>query len=239
MRPFFCPDVENVARFTKGVELVRKRGAVEASWLVIDANPGLGKSTTLEWFSVQEDAALVRAKAGWTVSWALRDIALALDLEPRHSAKANFDQIVGELVVRERPLIVDEINHAAKRIRVLETLRDITDMTQTVLIAGGHKGTGNTLKAHPQIYDRVAQFVEFGPCTLRDVRALCDTQCEVAVSDSAVAEIHRQAGGVHRNVMNAIARVEAIGRRLQGDEVTREMIGTQRLTNDGRVRGAA
>ena len=238
MRTVFCRDVENVARFTAGIELVRQRGAVEASWMVIDAEPGLGKSPTLEWFSVQEDAPLVRAKAGWTVSWALRDLAAALDLEPKRSSKQNFDQIVSELIIRERTLVVDEINHAAKTLKVLETLRDITDMTQTMLIVGGHKGTANTLKAHKQIYDRISTFVNFTHASVRDVRALCDQQCEVPVDDSGVEEIHRQTGGIHRNVMNAIARVEMIGKRLKAP-VTREMIGTHRLTNDGRLRALA
>jgi len=239
MKSLYCRDVQNVARFTQGVNVLRNRGAAEASWMLVEGPPGLGKTNTLEWFSVQEDAPLVRCKAGWTVPWCLRDIAVSLDLEPKASAKKNFDLIVGELVNRNTTLIVDEVNHAAKTLKVLETLRDLTDMTQTVLIIGGHSGTSSALKAHKQIYDRISHIVEFAVATEKDVRHLCDALCEIKVDDDAVREILRQSGGVHRNILNAIAHVEAIGKRAKVEQVGMDTIGKQRLTNDGRARGMA
>ena len=237
MKKIYCKNVGNVARFMDGLKLLRGRGAVEASWMLVESDPGNGKSNMLEWFSVQDDAAMVRTKAGWTVSWALRDIALALELEPKHSAKATFDQIVSELVMRPRILIVDEINHAVKTLKVLETLRDITDMTQTMLIIGGHKGSKQTLKAHKQIYSRITHFVDFEPPSLRDVRALCDDLAEIPIADCAVAEIQKRAGGTYRAVVDVLPRIEALGKRHKANEVTATMLANVSLTNDGRGRG--
>lgn len=237
MRKIFCREVGNAQMFMDGIQQLKERGAAESSWMLTTAHPGLGKSGTMEWYSVQHDAPLVRCKAGWTVPWALRDIALALHLEPKNSAKAMMDQIIAELMGGEPILMVDEINHAAKTIKVLETLRDITDMTQTMLIAGGHKGTENTLKAHKQIYSRITSFVEFSHATQDDVKILYEKMCDVPITDCAAAEILRQTGGLHREIMNTIVRIEAIGRRKKGEAVTAETIGGKRLTNDGQVRG--
>ena len=237
MRKIFCRDVRNAQMFLDGIQQLKERGAVEASWMLLEAEPGQGKSNTLEWYSVQHDAPLVRCKAGWSVPWALRDIALALELEPKHSAKANFDLILSELVMRETILMVDEINHAAKTLKVLETLRDLTDMSQTMLIAGGHKGTAMTLKAHKQIYSRITKFVEFGSADAADITAVYAQMSEVPVSECAVTEILRQTGGHYREVMNTIVRIEQMGRRHKGQPVTAAIIGEKRLTNDGQVRG--
>lgn len=237
MKKIFCRDVANAKAYMDGIQALKDRGATEASWMLTTASPGLGKSGTMEWYSVQSDSPLVRCKAGWTVPWCLRDIALALHLEPKHSAKANFDLIMGELVARETILMVDEINHAAKTLKVLETLRDLTDMSQTMLIAGGHRGTENTLKAHKQIYSRISSFVEFSHANLEDVQILFHSMCDVAISECAAAEILRQTGGLYREIMNTITRVEHIGKRNKVQTVTADIIGTKRLTNDGSIRG--
>ncbi|MBL4870062.1 MAG: TniB family NTP-binding protein [Robiginitomaculum sp.] len=237
MKSIYCKDVGNVSRFMDGLKLLRGRGAIEASWMLVESEPGNGKSNMLEWFSVQEDAAMVRTKAGWSVSWALKDIALALQLEPKHSAKATFDQIVSELVMRPRILIVDEINHAIKNLKVLETLRDITDMTQTMLIIGGHKGAKQTLKAHKQIYSRITYFVDFEPPSVEDIRALYNALAEVPISDCAILDIHNRAGGTYRSVKDLIPRIEAIGKKYKGAKVTAKMLASMSLTNDGHGRG--
>lgn len=237
MKTIFCREVTNARTFLDGIQSLKDRGAVEASWMLTTAIPGLGKSGTMEWYSVQSDSPLVRCKAGWSVPWALRDIALALQLEPKHSAKANFDLILSELVTRETILMVDEINHAAKSIKVLETLRDITDMSQTMLIAGGHKGTENTLKAHKQIYSRISSFVEFTHATQDDVEILFAKMCDLEITPCAAAEILRQTGGLYREIMNTITRVEQLGKRHKVKQVTAQIIGDKRLTNDGSVRG--
>ncbi len=237
MKKIFCRKVTNAKTFLDGIQSLKERGATEASWMLTTAVPGLGKSGTMEWYSIQTDSPLVRCKAGWTVPWALRDIALSLQLEPRHSAKANFDLIMSELVMGERILMVDEINHAAKSLKVLETLRDLTDMSQTMLIAGGHKGTENTLKAYKQIYSRISSFVEFTHASDEDIKFLFEDMCEVEVTDCAVKEIQRQTGGLYREIMNTITRVEQLGKRAKTKVVSADIIGDKRLTNDGLVRG--
>ncbi|GLQ20472.1 hypothetical protein ACFFUB_00315 [Algimonas porphyrae] len=238
MRHTFCREVSNAVRFMDGVETLKARGAVESSWMLVEAEPGLGKSSMFEWYSVQEDVPLVRAKADWTVNWMLKDVSAALGIEAKSSSKANYEQIISELMNGEQLLMVDEINHAARRLVVIETLRDITDMTQTMLLTGGHKGTLSVLKPHKQIYDRIGNVVELEVASIADIKALCRTRCEVEITDEVIAEIHQQTGGNHRRVMNAIARVEALGRRRR-EAVTLPMLKGLRLTHDNRARGAS
>jgi len=234
----YCSDISNVKRFQKGVATLDGRGAEEASWMLVEGEPGLGKSRALQWYSVQKDAVLVRAKAGWTIPWMLKDICYALDLDPRHSSTLMFDQIVNECVMRNPLLIVDEIEHAARKIKTLETLRDLTDISGVTLIAAGMKGIRQKLKAHKQVYNRIADVVEFTPATIEDVRLLCSELAEVEIADDLVARIHTETGGIFREVLNSIARVEQAMKRNKGQTITATMAAAVPLTNDGRSRAS-
>ena len=232
----YCSDISNVKRFQAGVATLAARGAEEASWLLVQGDPGLGKSRALQWYSVQKDAVLVRAKAGWTIPWMLKDICYALDLQPRHSSTLMFDQIVNECVMRDPLLIVDEIEHAARKIKTLETLRDLTDISGVTLIAAGMKGIRQQLKAHKQVYNRIADVVEFTPATVDDVRLLCAELSEFNIADDLVTRIHTETGGIFREVLNSIARVEQSMKRNKGQTITANMASLVLLTNDGRSR---
>jgi DNA transposition AAA+ family ATPase len=235
----YCSEVSNVKRFQKGVATLDGRGAEEASWLLVEGEPGLGKTRALQWYSVQKDAVLVRAKAGWTIPWMLKDICNGLDLQPRHSSTLMFDQIVDECVMRNPLVIVDEVEHAARKIKTLETLRDLTDISGVTLIAAGMKGIRQQLKAHKQVYNRIADVVEFTPATVGDVRMLCDQLSEVTIADDLVERIHAETGGINREILNSIARIEQAMRRNKGQTITAEMTSTLALTNDGRPRAAS
>lgn len=237
MRKIFCRDVGNAQSFLQGVQALKQRGAVESSWMLVEATPGLGKSSTLEWYSAQYDVPMVRAKAAWTESWALRDIVLALGLEPQRTRQGNLDLIIGEAMGHELQIIVDEINLAAAVTKILESLRDISDMAQAQIIVAGHKGVSLTLKRHKQIYSRITSFVEFSAASAEDVKAIYKSSSDIPVSDCAIAEITRQTGGLHREVMNTIVRIETLARRHKGQTITAEIIGNTRLTNDGQIRG--
>lgn len=234
----YCSGISNVQRFTKGVKTLDGRGAEEASWMLVEGEPGLGKSRALQWYSVQKDAVLVRAKAGWTIPWMLKDICYALDLDPRHSSTLMFDQIVNECVMRNPLLIVDEVEHAARKIKTLETLRDLTDISGVTLIAAGMKGIRQKLKAHKQVYNRIADVVEFTPATVEDVRLLCTELAEVEIADDLVVRIHKETGGIFREVLNSIARVEQAMKRNKGQIITATMAAAVPLTNDGRSRAS-
>lgn len=210
----FVEGLSNEVRFLSAVRQVENRGAREASWLLVKGDPGYGKSKTLARYGLRTHSMIVRAKADWTPAWMLKDIAAALGLQQSHRVNVLFEAICAELMTRGCPhLIIDEIDHAAGSRRVLETLRDITDTTECILIAGGMKGSEGALKRYTQIYSRVADIVAFNAASTDDVRRMCDTLSDVKIADDLVEHIQRATLGRLRLVMNALARVEAAGRK--------------------------
>ena len=226
--------VEGLSSHTRLLEKlgeIRHRGALEASWLICEGEAGFGKSKTLAWLGIRNAAVMVRAKREWTPKWMLNEIAEALGVQRKGTTQAQFEAVLGDLMVKQPLLIVDEIDYVATKVRCMETLRDLTDLSECVLVAGGTKGARETIKAYPQLRSRIYDVVTFGPASLKDIEAMCSALTDVSIAPDLVAEIAKRTQGRLRLVMNAIARVEAFGRKHRGT-VTLDAFAGRALTND-------
>lgn len=242
MKPVFCQDTANFQKFMASTRRVQVRGAPEAGWLLVLGEPGLGKSRAMTYYSVNLNSVFLRAKAAWTVNWMLRELVTELGEQPARRSESLLDQAVKHFAVNGgRTLIIDEIDHAMHDVRVLESIRDISDMTEITVIIGGMRGAERKLRRHPHIYSRIADVCRFEAASLADTRAMCDALCEFQVADDLAAEIHRQSSGYFREITNAIAEVERMAKRKKLDLVSLADMSGLRLTNDGRAaaRGGA
>lgn len=217
----FVEKLSNVARFLEGVRTVNARGAREANWLLIEGEPGYGKTNTLSWYSertTNHKSALIRCKSSYTVHWLYKDIADVLGVESKaRSCEDLYSVVLPELMIRANQdnmiLIVDEIDHAAKKPDVLEALRDLTDVAECPLIAGGMLGVQPLFRRYKQISSRLADVVTFKPSTVEDVRAVCDALASVRIADDLATEVQKRTGGRLREVKTAIGRIEAYFKR--------------------------
>lgn len=213
----FVEGLSNVTRFLKGQRVVEERGAREAGWHLVKGEPGYGKTKTLMWYGVKKTPVIIRCKADYTPSWMLQDICAALGLQQSHRVKTMFDAIVSELMTKGCPaLVIDEIDHAARNVKVLESLRDISDASECTVIAGGMKDAEALMKRFPQIYSRVAKVTTFGPATSADVATICESLSDTKLAPELVEEIRKITQGRLRLVMNAIARIESYARTHRG-----------------------
>lgn len=204
----FVEGLSNEVKFLSAVRAKKNRANPEANWQLVQGDVGFGKGRTVSRFAVQEKTISVRAKSDWTPNWALRDICAAMGLKAMARTEAMLNNVVAELC-REQPiLIVDEIDHAARSIRVLETLRDITDTAEIILIAIGMKDAYSSLKRYPQIRRRTS-VVNFGPLTDADVRKVLDTLAEAKIADDMIPLLQRETQGHISELRDAIITIEA------------------------------
>jgi len=229
----FVEKLDNVARFLEGTRALEARGAREANWLLVEGEPGFGKSATLGWYAMKKKAAFIRAKAGWTPHWMLSDLADVLGVDGKaRSTEKLFNVVMPELMVQAAQhglfLIVDEIDHAARDSRVLETLRDLTDASELPLIAGGMKGAQPMMRRYKQISSRLADVVTFQPSTAADVKLICGELAEVRIADDLAEEVQKRTGGRLREVKTAIGRIEHAFRRERGVVSLKDWQGQKR-----------
>lgn len=231
----------NAARFLTGLEALSRRGAEEACLVVVDGEPGLGKSAVIQWWAVQTGSVFLRAKKEWTPRWMLRELLQELDEQPEFSFEAMYRQALSALASRAQAaenadqtfgVVIDEVDHISRSSRLLETLRDLSDMLEIPFVLVGMGRVKHHLTRFPQVASRVGQYIEFRPGTVDDAKAMVAALCEVPVRDDLVAFLHTASGGKYREVKEAIAAIERFGRRNPGQTLgVSEMAGEILLNN--------
>jgi len=228
---------ENYERFRTGITAVENRGAAEASLMLVTAEAGFGKSTTVDHWAIQSGAAYVRAKEGWTPSWFKRELAENLKLDTRGRPADVFARIAGYIGGNQIPIVVDEVEHCLENnAAVLEAVRDLSDLTEVLVILVGMDQVQARIARHRQISSRIARVVEFQPASINDVVLTCKQLAEVDIADDLVTEIHRASGGRMRDIMNAIATVENTAKRNGATQVALADMAGQSLTHDWQSR---
>lgn len=227
----FVEGLSNEQRFHAAIKTVENRGAPESSWLLVEGDPGFGKSKLLFRHAMQKSCIFVRAKADWTPNWLLRDLCAQIGITPSARTEAMSNNVAAELCKNQPTIIIDEIDHAARSLRVLETIRDLTDTSEVMLIAGGMKGCFATMKRYPQIRSRISEVVPFAPASADDIKVIAEKLTEIRLADDLVAIIQRETNGQLRAVMNALARIEARMRNTR-EKITAAMWNGKPLLAD-------
>ena len=241
MRRQFCNRTSNFKRFMAAIGALDARGAEEACLIVVDGEPGLGKTTTMEWWAVQTSSVFLRAKKQWTPAWMMRDLIAELDRSPEHAFEANFKQAVSALIARMShaqatgqsfAIIVDEADHVSRSFPLLETLRDLSDLIEVPIVLVGMGKIRHNLRRFPQVASRVAQYVDFKPASVEDVRAIADTCCEVPIGDDLLTYLQRHANGHVREIKEGLKAIELAGVKRAGQPVTLADMNGKELFND-------
>ncbi|KQI69404.1 DNA transposition protein [Loktanella sp. 3ANDIMAR09] len=239
----------NVLRLDAALSAVKKRGASEACIIVVDGEPGLGKTTSLARFAVQQQAIYLRAKKEFRPAWFLNELLKELRQDPPHAFEKKFELALKTLVQRQAAaihaertfaLIIDEADHISSNARIMETIRDLSDMIELPTILVGMGKIRHNLTRFPQITSRVSQYVKFETATKQDVRQFFEDKCEVEVADDLITYTHKVTGGMNREIIEAMAVIERFGKRTPpaaGGLTLRDMAG-QHIVND-RLTGQA
>lgn len=215
MHQQFCHTVTNVTRLLAGVSIVQERGAVEACLMLVTGEPGLGKTETVGWYVTQQPYAIyLRAKSGWTRHWFLNDLLAELGEAPTRLTEDMFKQALAALARKPFVLVVDEVEHALADTRVLEAIRDFSDLLRLPTVLVGMGAVRNKIARHPQVQSRIATIVTFQPATLEDIKATaaCLMEGGVSITDEVAELIHARSEGRMRLVLNGLAACERVAR---------------------------
>ena len=203
----------NYARFVQGVKAVEQRGAREASLMLVTGPAGLGKSETVDRFACDANALYLRAKETWSKRGMLTEMAETLRIPTNLTNHEMQARIIGAIGPRQIPIIIDEAEHTVKSTAsILECVRDISDLTETLVVLVGMESIEQRIARFPQISSRIAQVVRFEVLSEQDVRLACKQLAEVEIDADLVRELHRQSDGKMRLVMNGIAAIERFAR---------------------------
>jgi len=224
----------NYERFKLGIKAVERRGAPEASLVLVVGDPGFSKSIVVNRWAIENKAIYLRAKTTWTPSRFLNDLAVELRVDTGGGAKQVFGRVVAAVGRLQIPLVIDEVQHCLRNnAETLEAVRDISDLTETIVVlVAGVERVQARIANFPQISSRVASVIEFLPASADDIARTCAELIEPEVAPDLVEEIRRQSGGRMRQIINAIAVVEAEAKRTGKRKVTAADFAGKALVHD-------
>lgn len=204
--------ISNIVRLAEaGKALLTSAPGLPRMGLVYSES-GYGKTTALAWLATRQNGVFVRALATTTPSSLLESICKELCIAKRVKNVDAVEDIVQGLWTHNRPLFIDEADYLISQAKLIETLRDIGDLAQTPVILIGMKGIERRITERPQLYNRIAQWVEFQPATMEDTKLLAKELAEVDIKEDLVRQLHQQAAGVLRLVVIGLARIEHVAR---------------------------
>lgn len=236
-------DTTNVRKFMAKLTELNDRGAVEACMMVVDGEPGLGKTTTLSRWVAQTGSVYVRAQVGWDYSWFINTVLREMGIHPPRSKEERYLRLVNELAERAARadfegrtfgIVIDECDLVSTRPAIMEAIRGISDIQFLPTILVGMGKLRENLRRFPQIESRGPRKVRFEPATLDDTRAIIEARCEVPVASDLIEFVSKVSRGYNREILEAIAHIERFGFRNDpgpGGVCLRDMAG-QVIMND-------
>lgn len=194
--------------------------------VVVDGEPGLGKTRTMRRLVTMTGSLYLRAQKGWDYDWFMHAALTELGVrDPVRGRRGRFDLVVE--IARKKIsdaaaaglvwcLLVDECDMVSRNPQVMEGIRSLSDLLEIPTVLVGMGTLRDHLRRYQQIGSRVgSNKVEFQRATLEDATALVRGLCEVSVADDLIRFIHQVSKGYSREIVEAVKLVERFGFRIE------------------------
>jgi DNA transposition AAA+ family ATPase len=211
----------NVKAFTDALTRLQDKPEGVPGMALIYGEPGLGKTRSALWWAARNDGVFLRVKKLMSGRWLLEELVAELGEAPAWRTSELFRQCVDQLMSRPRTVILDEIDYLTRDARIIETLRDIHDITGTPVVFLGMDKADAKLMRYRHLYDRFSEIVKFHNLKEADVKIIADALCEVKLSSDALKHIYTKATKFRRVVV-WLYRAEEIAKRHGLKTVTAE-----------------
>ena len=212
---------KNVRAFVALAEKLKNAPSNVPKIGLVYGEPGLGKTNTILWWSLKQDAVLVTAANGMSRIWFLKTLVTELGEEPKKRAYELFEQAVTKLIEHPQILIVDEVDYLVDSTRAIETVRDLHDRTGIPVLLVGMGAADKKLKRYKHLYDRLLGIYKFVPFDLEDVKKIVTTLCDVPVDDDVIEIIAKNANRL-RQIVIYILKIEELAQTNGYKKITKQ-----------------
>ena len=221
MKPNFVK-TQNYHAFMNALKDLNGRGAEECQLIVVDGEPGLGKTTILLKWAAENECLYLRAKTEWSPSWFMGELLDELRMQQPHRHEARFKaalQALGERALlaeqmgKQFAVVIDEADHVSSKQKVIETIRDLCDLAGVPFILVGMGKIRDNLVRFPQVSSRVSSYVRFSPADRNDVALFLQEKCSIPVAEDLAGFVLRATKGFNREIKEAIQSIERFGNR--------------------------
>jgi hypothetical protein len=174
-------------------------------------HPGLGKTTSIAYAVSQFDGIFVRALGCWTVTAMLGELCRELGGKRLCRRSDMVEFIVAELTKSgstPRPIFIDEADYCIRDFKMVDTLRDIFDLSRNPIIMIGMEDIARQIKTNERVARRITQWVEFRGLDLADTHLVAEECCEVQLTDDLLDHLHKETGANIGRIIIGLTRIE-------------------------------
>lgn len=219
--------VKNIGRLTGAAESLLARAPGMPGMGLVYGPTGYGKTTACTWLINQVHGVYVRAMKLWSPKTMLEAISRELDLDLHGLTLAGMlERIIQRLAETNRPLFIDEADYVVESKRLLDSLRDLHDMSAVPVILIGMHGIDRRIRSNPQFTGRLAQWVQFQGLDAEDASLLRDQLPDVAIADDLLNAVFTaasptQGGGAEaRRLVVGLSQIEGFAHQRGMDRVS-------------------
>lgn len=218
----FCDKIKNVKHLGSAVNALMARNLGIERFALVFGDPGLGKSASCMWLINHyfPDAVFIRVVKIMSARWLLEELVCALGLDPRWRAQDLFNQARDALAGTDRLVVWDEIDYLTHDSKVIETIRDLADLTGAPFIFVGMHQADRKLKRHKHLWRRFSQVVRFEPLDREDVGTVLHEICEVEIDEPVVDKIYETKNLSISLLYRWAHKIEGIARFKKLEKVT-------------------
>lgn len=212
---------KNVKAFVALAERLKNAKSNVLKIGLVYGEPGLGKTNTVLWWTIKQNAVLVTATNGMSRIWFLKTLVKELGEEPKKSSFDLFDQAVTKLIEKPRMLIVDEVDYLIDSTKAIETVRDLHDKTGIPVLLVGMGAVDKKLKRFKHLYDRILGIYKFVPFDFDDIKQIVTTLCEIPVDNDVIEIISKNANRLRQIVIH-ILKIEELAQTNGYKKITKQ-----------------
>lgn len=220
----------NVKRFITMMNNLQNRAEGVPGMSLVYGEPGLGKSRAINWWAFKNDAILVRCTQLMTAKWLLTEILDYMSEIKPYSISDCFNEVIRNLLISPKVLIVDEIDYLTIDSRAVETLRDIHDKTNVPVILVGMTNANSRLKKFSHLYDRLSEIVKFEKFSKNDIKTIVKELSEIEMTDCAIKYIYSNLNRF-RQIVKVINKSEILA-KANGLSSIDEILIKEAITNE-------
>ena len=215
---------ENVLRFANMVESLKNKPGRSDKMGLAYGQWGLGKSTSIEWYFTNKPCVYVRAKAGWrrSLNMMVEDILGAYRVKARGRLKHDLRELERITHKNRVPLFIDEADRVIRTSILVETIRDIHDLSKIPIILVGQEEALSMLQRRDlgQVLSRISEVVEFKPLSAESIQRISNELCDLECSLKCASFIQAVTLGDFRLINAHLTKIEDFCRHRKTSEIS-------------------
>ena len=198
---------KNVKNFIALMHNLQTRAEGVPGMALVYGEPGLGKTHSVVWWAMQNDAIFIRCTNLMSARWLLEEIIDELEGIPQYRFSDLFGQVITKLIKEPKTIIVDEIDYLSIDTRAIETLRDIHDKTNIPIVLIGMSKSNRKLMMYKHLFDRVSEILKYEPFDKTDISKIIDELSEIEMTECAKELIYNKTNRF-RQIVKLINKAE-------------------------------